>query len=73
MYIVFFFTKENAKASTCRHAVASDGYDCIHSLVQYYQMVRWKQELSVTYFNFLESMTEPIKKEYWQTCHSICA
>lgn len=48
MYIVFFFTKENAKASTCRHAVASDGYDCIHSLVQYYQMVRWKQELSVT-------------------------
>nr|XP_022300087.1 NCK-interacting protein with SH3 domain-like isoform X1 [Crassostrea virginica] len=29
---------ENAKPSTCRHAIASDGYDCVHSLVQYYQM-----------------------------------
>lgn len=39
---------ENAKASTCRHAVASDGYDCIHSLVQYYQMeVRLPLRLSL--------------------------
>ncbi|XP_062598756.1 NCK-interacting protein with SH3 domain-like isoform X2 [Saccostrea cucullata] len=29
---------ENAKPSTCRHAIASDGYECIHNLVQYYQM-----------------------------------
>ena len=39
IYLIFLFFKENAKPSTCRHAIASDGYDCVHSLAQYYQMV----------------------------------
>ncbi|XP_061178898.1 NCK-interacting protein with SH3 domain-like [Saccostrea echinata] len=39
---------ENAKPSTCRHAIASDGYECIHNLVQYYQMeVRLPLRLSL--------------------------
>ena len=31
--------QENAKQSTSKRAVASENYECVHNLVQYYQMV----------------------------------